>query len=252
MSADPTKENAALLQKEADSTPSTHASARTHTCFVSTHTQLDLERDQRTGCPEVIFCEGKTPGQAVEIFTRMLEVYGECLGTRASEKHYHAVQKQVPHVRFDPVAKTLIAEPVEKVRTGTVIVINAGTSDLPVAEEAAQTAEFLGSNVIRHFDCGVAGIHRALNAAKDFAEASAIVAVAGMDGALPTVVAGLSSAPVLAVPTSIGYGTGLDGVAALMTMLNGCAPGVSVVNIDNGFGAGYQAHIINTRIHSKQ
>ncbi|MCT4535557.1 nickel pincer cofactor biosynthesis protein LarB [Halodesulfovibrio sp.] len=215
-------------------------------CFVSNHTQLDVDRTRRTGCPEIIFCEGKTPEQTTTIFQKMVEVYGECLGTRATEAHYHAVKKDLPDAQFCAVAQTLFVQKADKERFGCVLVINAGTSDHGVAEEAALTAEFLGSNVIRHFDCGVAGVHRALTAAKDFSKASAIVAVAGMDGALPTIVAGLSPAPVIAVPTSIGYGTGLGGVAALMTMLNGCAPGVSVVNIDNGFGAGYQAHIINT------
>ncbi|OBQ55198.1 nickel pincer cofactor biosynthesis protein LarB [Halodesulfovibrio spirochaetisodalis] len=214
-------------------------------CFISNHTQLDIDRTRRTGCPEVIFCEGKTPEQTAVIFEKMIEAHGECLGTRANEQHYLAVKKTFPCVQFDPVSRVLRLEKTNKEQCGCVIVINAGTSDYSIAEEAAQTAEFLGSNVIRHFDCGVAGVHRAFSAAQDFPKASAIVAVAGMDGALPTVVAGLSHAPVIAVPTSIGYGTGLGGVAALMTMLNGCAPGVSVVNIDNGFGAGYQAHIIN-------
>lgn len=232
---------------EKRSTQSTHP--RQHSCIVSNHTQLDVDRPQRTGCPEVIFCEGKTPEQAATIFQKMADIHGECLGTRASEEHFQAVQAVLPEVRFDATARTLIVDDISKKRVGCVLVINAGTSDHSIAEEAAQTAEFLGSNVIRHFDCGVAGVHRALNAAKDFVKASAIVAVAGMDGALPTVVAGLSPAPVIAVPTSVGYGTGLGGVAALMTMLNGCAPGVSVVNIDNGFGAGYQAHIINSMAH---
>ncbi|SIO10448.1 nickel pincer cofactor biosynthesis protein LarB [Halodesulfovibrio marinisediminis] len=220
-----------------------------HSCFVSNHTQLDINRPQRTGCPEVIFCEGKTPEQVAIIFQAMIDSHGECLGTRATEEHYKAVQTVLPAIRFDANARTLTLDAPNKKLTGCVLVINAGTSDHGIAEEAAQTAEFLGSNVIRHFDCGIAGVHRALNAAKDFEKASAIIAVAGMDGALPTLVAGLSPVPVIAVPTSIGYGTGLGGVAALMTMLNGCAPGVSVVNIDNGFGAGYQAHMINVMAH---
>lgn len=218
--------------------------SRLHNCLAANDTQLDLTRHMRTGCPEVIFCEGKTPEQAARIFTKMVEVYGECFGTRADAEHYRAVEAVLPAVRFDPAARTLVVDN-HKEQRGCIVVINAGTSDYNVAEEAAQTAEFLGSQVIRHFDCGVAGIHRALSASKDFSKASAVIAVAGMDGALPTVVAGLCAAPVIAVPTSVGYGTGLDGVAALMTMLNGCAPGVSVVNIDNGFGAGYQAHAIN-------
>ena len=222
--------------------------SRLHNCFATNDTQLDLSRHMRTGCPEVIFCEGKTPEQAARIFKQMVEVYGECFGTRADETHYRAVKAVLPAVQFDSAARTLVFD-THKERYGCVVIINAGTSDYNIAEEAAQTAEFLGSHVIRHFDCGVAGIHRTLSASKDFSKASAVVAVAGMDGALPTVVAGLCAAPVIAVPTSIGYGTGLDGVAALMTMLNGCAPGVSVVNIDNGFGAGYQAHAINMMAH---
>lgn len=218
--------------------------SRSNKSSVTSDTQLDLSRHLRTGCPEVIFCEGKTPEQTSRIFSEMFEIYGECFGTRANKEHFLAVKDVLPAVRFDPAARTLVINN-DKKHQGCIVVINAGTSDYNVAEEAAQTAEFLGSHVIRHFDCGVAGIHRTLSASKDFAKASAVIAVAGMDGALPTVVAGLCAAPVIAVPTSIGYGTGLDGVAALMTMLNGCAPGVSVVNIDNGFGAGYQAHIIN-------
>ena len=241
MSADVTDQTVS----NSDPTTAQDSPERKHNCFVSTHTQLDLSRDQRTGCPEVVFCEGKTPEHTASIFSKMVETFGECLGTRASEEHFKSVKEVLPDVRFDAHARTLIYEPKDKQRTGCVIVINAGTSDFGIAEEAAQTAEFLGSKVIRHFDCGVAGIQRTLDAAPDFSKAAAIVAVAGMDGALPTVVAGLSPAPVIAVPTSVGYGTGLGGVAALMTMLNGCAPGVSVVNIDNGFGAGYQAHIIN-------
>jgi len=216
--------------------------------MIHAHTQLDTNRPQRTGCPEVIFCEGKMPQHLAEIFLKMVETHGECLGTRASEEHHAAVQNVLPDVCYDAASQTLIYQPAKKKLLGCVVVINAGTSDYPIAEEAAQTAEFLGSHVIRHFDCGIAGVHRALNAAKDFEKASAIVAVAGMDGALPTLVAGLSPAPVIAVPTSVGYGTGLGGVAALMTMLNGCAPGISVVNIDNGFGAGYQAHVINSMV----
>jgi len=214
-------------------------------CPVRNHTQLDLNRMQRTGCPEVVFCEGKTPEQTADIFKVMVQQHGACFGTRASNAHYEAVKHLLPSACFHPDARTLVVENADKQRMGCVLVINAGTSDFPIAEEAAQTAEFLGSNVIRHFDCGVAGVQRALHAADDFSRASAIIAVAGMDGALPTLVAGLSPVPVIAVPTSIGYGTGLGGVAALMTMLNGCAPGVSVVNIDNGFGAGFQAHMIN-------
>jgi hypothetical protein len=208
-------------------------------------THLDLARTLRTGNPEVVFCEGKTPGQTASIMRRMLEVHGSVLGTRASLDHAYTVQKQLPEIKYDSASKLLYFIPQDHQKQGCIVVLSAGTSDLQIAEEAAGTAEFLGSRVIRHYDCGVAGVHRLMNAAKDFAKANAIIAVAGMDGALPTVAAGLSPVPVIGVPTSVGYGTGLGGCAALMTMLNSCAPGVSVVNIDNGFGAGYQAHCIN-------
>lgn len=235
-----------LLEDERATTPD---NSKKHSCFVSNHTQLDISRSQRTGCPEVVFCEGKTPEQVSAIFQAMVNSHGECLGTRATNEHHKAVKAFFPNIRFDANARTLILDSHQKKQRGCVIVINAGTSDYGIAEEAALTAEFLGSKVIRHFDCGIAGVHRTMNAAKDFDKASAIVAVAGMDGALPTLVAGLSPVPVIAVPTSVGYGTGLGGIAALVTMLNGCAPGVSVVNIDNGFGAGYQAHMINVMAH---
>ena len=210
-------------------------------------TCLDLSRSARTGNPEVVFCEGKTPGQTAEIMQRMVDVHGSVLGTRASEEHARAVEKRLPDIHYDPVSRLLIYHGAPPKNLGCIVVISAGTSDLQVAEEAAGTAEFLGSRVIRHYDCGVAGVHRLLDAARDFTHAHAVIAVAGMDGALPTVAAGLCPAPVIGVPTSVGYGTGLGGCAALLTMLNSCAPGVSVVNIDNGFGAGYQAHCINMR-----
>ncbi len=210
-------------------------------------TCLDLARSARTGNPEVVFCEGKTPEQTADIMERMMEIHGAVLGTRAGREHAQAVQKRVPAMRYNPVSRLLFHDAHPEATCGCIVVISAGTSDLQVAEEAAGTAEFLGSRVIRHYDCGVAGVHRLLDAARDFTRAHAVVAVAGMDGALPTVAAGLCPAPVIGVPTSVGYGTGLGGYAALLTMLNSCAPGVSVVNIDNGFGAGYQAHCINMR-----
>ena len=212
---------------------------------VGTGTHLDLSRTLRTGNPEVVFCEGKTPEQTLSIMQRMIEVHSAVLGTRASLNHARLIQKHIPGISYDAVSKLLWYLTSEHEHKGCIVVISAGTSDLPVAEEAAGTAEFLGSRVIRHYDCGVAGVHRLMDAARDFTHANAVIAVAGMDGALPTVAAGLSPAPVIGVPTSVGYGTGLGGCAALLTMLNSCAPGVSVVNIDNGFGAGYQAHCIN-------
>ncbi len=208
--------------------------------------RLDHHRLLRKGHPEVVFCQGKTPQHVAAIFRDLAEKNGRVLGTRAGVEHFEAVQG-MEGAQYDPLSRILrlVREPVDLV--GKVIVVSAGTADLPVAEEAARTAEHLGSRVVRHFDCGVAGIHRFLSVLEDFLDARAVVAVAGMDGALPSVVGGAVAAPVIAVPTSVGYGASFGGLAALLTMLNSCAPGVTVVNIDNGFGAGYMAHIINAQ-----
>lgn len=208
--------------------------------------KLDHHRLLRKGQPEVVFCQGKTPEHVAAIFRELAERNGRVLGTRAGAEHYEAV-KDMPGAGYDPLSRVLCVErqPVEGV--GKVVVVSAGTADLPVAEEAARVAEHLGSAVLRRFDCGVAGIHRFLSVLDDFLDARAVVAVAGMDGALPSVVGGAVAAPVIAVPTSVGYGASFGGLAALLTMLNSCAPGVSVVNIDNGFGAGYMAHVINAQ-----
>lgn len=208
--------------------------------------KLDHHRLLRKGQPEVVFCQGKTPEHVGAIFRELAERNGRVLGTRAGAEHYGAV-KDMPGASYDPLSRVLCVEqaPVEGV--GKVVVVSAGTADLPVAEEAARVAEHLGSTVLRRFDCGVAGIHRFLSVLDDFLDARAVVAVAGMDGALPSVVGGAVAAPVIAVPTSVGYGASFGGLAALLTMLNSCAPGVSVVNIDNGFGAGYMAHVINAQ-----
>ncbi|XPV76362.1 MAG: nickel pincer cofactor biosynthesis protein LarB [Desulfovibrio sp.] len=216
---------------------------------------LDEGRTLRKGVGEVVFCEGKSPAQVADIFTTLADRCGRVFGTRADDEKYLAVKQAFAcenaalqkGLRYNAESRILSWQKTALLPVGKVVVISAGTSDLQVAEEAAETAEFLGSRVSRHFDCGIAGVHRLLDVLPDMVDASVVVAVAGMDGALPTLVAGLIEPPVIAVPTSIGYGTGLDGVAALMTMLNGCAPGISVVNIDNGFGAGYQAHVINSR-----
>jgi NCAIR mutase (PurE)-related protein len=208
--------------------------------------RLDHHRLLRKGQPEVVFCQGKTPEQVAAIFRELADKNGRVLGTRAGQAHFDAV-RAMPGAAYDPLSRVLSieTEPVELV--GKVVVVSAGTADMPVAEEAARVAEHLGSSVLRRFDCGVAGIHRFLSVLDDFVEANAVVAVAGMDGALPSVVGGVVAAPVIAVPTSVGYGASLGGLAALLTMLNSCAPGVSVVNIDNGFGAGYMAHVINAQ-----
>src|SRR3989442_381237 len=212
------------------------------------YARLDHHRAVRKGFPEVVFCEGKRVHQIVEIVERLAQKHSAVLATRASREVYDAVQDRFPTARYFDDARIIQlgvngASPTET----TVLVICAGTADVPVAEEAAVTASALGSSVERLYDVGVAGVHRLLAARDQLNAANVIVVVAGMDGVLPAIVGGLVASPVIAVPTSIGYGTGLGGTAALMTMLNACAPGIAVGNIDNGFGAGYLAHLINAR-----
>jgi NCAIR mutase (PurE)-related protein len=210
--------------------------------------RVDTHRRLRTGFPEVIFCAGKTPAQVTAIAERLFERDGMVMATRASEAHLAAVRERVPEAVLHQPAGIIEARaqprPEPPSAAGPVLVISAGTSDLPVAEEAAVTAEVLGSRVERLYDCGVAGLHRLLSAHDQLARARALVVVAGMEGALPSVVGGLVERPVIAVPTSVGYGAAFGGIAALLGMLNSCATGVSVVNIDNGFGAGYVAHLV--------
>jgi hypothetical protein len=206
--------------------------------------KIDQFRELRTGGPEVVYCAGKTPEQVASIFDHLNRNNGRVLGTKADQAHYEAARK-VADVRFDPVSGLLSIEGEPSERVGRVAVVSAGTSDLPVAEEAAGTAEFLGSRVDRHFDCGVAGIHRLFSVMDRLNGASVIIAVAGMEGALPSVIGGMALPPIVAVPTSVGYGANFQGLSALLTMMNSCAPGIGVVNIDNGFGAGYLAHKIN-------
>jgi NCAIR mutase (PurE)-related protein len=208
--------------------------------------RLDTHRSLRKGYPEVIFCPGKTIEQIVEIFERMAKHESRVMAARASTEVADAIQKKFPQAVYHPSARIVtLGSPAAASGKGTVLVISAGTADIPVADEAAVTAETLGSKVERLFDVGVAGIHRLLDRRETLLAANVLVVVAGMDGALPSVVGGLVSRPVIAVPTSIGYGAAFGGLAALLTMLNSCAPGVSVVNIDNGFGAGYTAHLAN-------
>src|SRR5260370_6121580 len=211
------------------------------------HARLDHHRALRTGFREVVFCEGKSLEQIVEILERLTQKHSPVLATRASREVFNAVVSQLPQANYFAEARIiqLGVNGSEPTRT-TVLVVCAGTADVAVAEEAAVTASALGSRVEKLYDVGVAGVHRLLAARDRLNAASVIVVVAGMDGVLPTIVGGLVAAPVIAVPTSIGYGTGLGGVGALMTMLNACAPGIAVVNIDNGFGAGYLGHLINT------
>jgi NCAIR mutase (PurE)-related protein len=208
--------------------------------------RVDTHRPLRTGYPEVIFCPGKTTEQIVSIFERMARHEGRVMAARASAEVADAVAKKFPQAVYHPSARIVtLGEPAAVTGKGKVLVISAGTADIPVADEAAVTAETLGSPVERLFDVGVAGIHRLLDRREILFAANVLVVVAGMDGALPSVVGGLVNRPVIAVPTSIGYGASFGGLAALLTMLNSCAPGVTVVNIDNGFGAGYSAHLMN-------
>lgn len=211
---------------------------------------LDHCRRMRTAVPEVIYGESKTAGQITQIAQRMLDHGGTVLATRVDAEKAAAVCSELPEMVYHASARMLVGghtpEGEDKGR-GVIAVLAAGTSDIPVAEEACLTAICLGHRVARAFDVGVAGIHRLFAYKKLLDEAAVLVVVAGMEGALPSVVAGLVDKPIIAVPTSVGYGTGLGGVAALMGMLNGCAPGVAVVNIDNGFGAGCMAAAINRK-----
>lgn len=207
--------------------------------------KLDSQREIRSGFPEVIYCSGKSDEYLVEIYQRMYEANREVFGTRASEKQYALVQRVIPEIQYDSCSRILKAEKAEKARSGLVVVCTAGTADIAVAEEAAQTAEYFGTQVERIYDVGVSGLHRLLAHLDIIQQANCIVAVAGMEGALPSVIGGLVSRPVIAVPTSVGYGANLGGISALLTMINSCANGVAVVNIDNGYGAGYMATQIN-------
>ncbi len=210
------------------------------------YAHIDHHRSIRHGMPEVIYCEGKTVEQITGIAKRMLKAGSDVLATRASEKVYKAIKKLDRRAMYHKDSRAIVIQHKKKKPTkGVVLVLTAGTSDIPIAEEAAVTAEALGSSVQTVYDVGVAGIHR-LFSKKDFLDsARVIVVVAGMDGALPSVVGGLVDKPVIAVPTSVGYGAGFQGLAPLLTMLNSCASGVAVMNIDNGFGAGVLAHRIN-------
>jgi hypothetical protein len=210
------------------------------------YAHIDHHRHLRHGMPEVIYCEGKTIEQAVGIAKRMLAAKSEILATRADEKVYKAFKKLDHRAVYHRASRAIVIQNKKKEPTaGTVLILTAGTSDIPVAEEAAVTADMLGSTVQTVYDVGVAGIHRVLSKREILDAARVIVVVAGMDGALPSVVGGLVDKPVIAVPTSVGYGAGFQGLAPLLTMLNSCASGVAVMNIDNGFGAGVLAHRIN-------
>jgi len=207
--------------------------------------KVDFHRSLRGGAPEAVFCQGKTSEQVVAILSRLAQHHDNVLATRASEEIVRAVEAAELRSHYHAEARILVVNPTPVVGVGLIAVVSAGTSDIPVAEEAAVTAEVLGNRVERVYDCGVAGLHRLLGHHHVLTEANAIIAVAGMEGALPSVIGGLVDRPVIAVPTSVGYGASFGGIAALLAMLNSCAPGVSVVNIDNGYGAAHQANLIN-------
>jgi NCAIR mutase (PurE)-related protein len=216
------------------------------------YARIDNHRSLRQGMPEVIFCQGKTPEQISGIMNRMLEHHDRVMGTRATSEQASFVRQQIPEANYDPTSRLLTViqdeTPTQGVSGPYAAVVTGGTSDRPVAEEAAQTLEFLGSRVKRAYDVGVAGIHRLLDRRELLFKADVVISVAGMEGALTSVVGGLVSCPVVGVPTSIGYGANFGGLSALLSMLNSCATGVAVVNIDNGFGAGVYAHQILRRI----
>lgn len=211
--------------------------------------KLDTDRMRRTGFSEVVFCQGKKDKFLKEIFLQLYQKNGEVMGTRATKEQAEIVKSVLPNAKYDEVSRIITTKNEEKAKRtkliGNVAVCTAGTADIPVAEEAAQTIEFFGSKATRIFDVGVSGIHRLLSKVDLLNEANCVVAIAGMEGALASVIGGLVSVPVIAVPTSVGYGASFGGLSALLTMINSCANGISVVNIDNGYGAGYIATQIN-------
>ncbi len=213
------------------------------------YARIDHHRELRRGFPEVIFCEGKTPEQITGIATRILEHGSDLLATRCTPDQFAAVSGSIEGAVYHEDGRLLAVRQSHPEEKGFVAVVAGGTSDRPVSEEAALTAQYLGCRVGRFYDVGVAGLHRLLSSWEEIREADVIVVVAGMEGALASVVAGMAAAPVIAVPTSIGYGASFGGLAALLAMLNSCAGGVTVVNIDNGFGAAYAAAVICRQIY---
>ena len=211
--------------------------------------RVDHHRALRRGVPETVFCQGKTPEQVAAILERLAARAEPALATRASQEVFEAVHAAVPSAIYHPLSRVITVGEMPPVPSDApyVLVVTAGTADLPVAEEAALTARACGSRVERLSDVGVAGLHRLLEARPMLQDANVIVVVAGMEGALPSVIGGLVACPVIAVPTSVGYGASFGGLSALLGMLNSCSPGITVVNIDNGYGAGYSAHLINQR-----
>lgn len=208
--------------------------------------KIDTHRLLRKGFPETIFCKGKTIDQITKIIKKVNEKDHNIIATKATKQIYNKIKKIIPEIKYDANAKILyIIKEKAKQKKGKILIITAGTSDIPVAEEARITAEIMGNNVEKAYDVGVAGIHRLFDIKDKIFDANVIIVVAGMEGALASIVGGLTSKPVIAVPTSVGYGASFKGIAPLLTMLNSCAEGVVVVNIDNGFGAGYFASLIN-------
>lgn len=211
--------------------------------------KLDTHRHLRTGFPEVVFCQNKTPEQAADIVKAIVKRSGKVLATRVSPETAKAIKSKVKNAVYHETARIISVEKTKRAKPKHgdkyILVVCAGTADIPIAEEAAVTAEILGSRVERAYDIGVAGLHRLLDQKEKLLAANVLVVVAGMEGALASVVGGMVSKPVIAVPTSVGYGASFGGLAALLAMLNSCAAGVAVTNIDNGFGAGYFAHLVN-------
>ncbi|GAA0102754.1 nickel pincer cofactor biosynthesis protein LarB [Paraclostridium bifermentans] len=211
------------------------------------YANIDHHRQIRNGYPEVIYCEGKSDEHILGIIKKMSEKGSNILGTRCRKETYEKIKSLYPHCEYEDLSRILKIKnkPIENIGKGKIVVVTGGTSDISVADEAYYTATFLGNDVERVYDVGVAGIHRLLNKMNIIRDARVLIVVAGMEGALPSVVGGLVDVPVIAVPTSVGYGANFNGLSALLTMLNSCASGISVVNIDNGFGAGYLAATIN-------
>ncbi len=207
--------------------------------------KIDHHRALRKGFPEVVFCQSKSIEQVASIVKKIASKNSDVLATRATEEMFNEVKKQIKNAQYNRISKTIIIHKNKKLKKGKILVLSAGTSDISIAEEAAVVAEAMGNNIERIYDVGVAGLHRLLSNKEKLAEANVIIVVAGMDGVLPSVVSGLIGKPIIAVPTSVGYGASFKGIAPLLTMLNSCSPGVVVVNIDNGFGAGYFASLIN-------
>ena len=214
--------------------------------------KLDIERQKRRGCSEAVFCECKTEEQLVKIFSEFQKQGQNVLGTRVTQSQVQVLQKKFSGLYYNSQARIVKLIQKEINKYGEIAICTGGTCDIPVAEEAAETAEFYGSNVKKYYDIGVAGIHRLFDKIDDIRKANVIIAVAGMEGALGGIIAGLVDIPVIAVPTSVGYGSSFNGLSALLTMLNSCAEGMTVVNIDNGFNVGYSANQINRKISGEK